>query len=78
MADLPLVRSTRGLRHYTCPFCGRRVLGDDRTCTIHHEAPTCAGFEAKMVELGLKPKKVEPTIFVDDVIPVRITTNQNG
>lgn len=59
------IRSAQGMRRYRCPYCALRVLGDDASLTMHHEAPVCEAFKAKLVELGLRPIHVAPTAFVD-------------
>jgi hypothetical protein len=59
------IRSSRGLSRHRCPFCGRVVLGDAAASTFHHEAPVCAGFEAKIQEFGLKPIHTGGIRFVD-------------
>lgn len=46
-----------------CPFCGKFIVMDDATCTMLHDSPICAQFEAKAREFGLKPKH-EPWVAV--------------
>ena len=60
------VRSMTGMRQRRCPCCGLRVVCDDATRTVHHENPSCKGFEQAMRELGLQAFTVEPTVFVSD------------
>jgi hypothetical protein len=65
---LPPIRLGKGMRRYACPFCGRLVLCSDQSLSVHHDAPTCAAFAAKMRELGLRPQP-DPTVFVLDGPP---------
>ena len=50
------------LRPSLCPFCGLQVLAEDRTLTIHHEAPVCLRFALIIQEA--KPVTIETTVFV--------------
>jgi hypothetical protein len=52
------------IKRYPCPGCGRSVICDDAARTVYHEDPQCDRFAAKMLEIGLTPCRVEPTMFV--------------
>jgi hypothetical protein len=67
--DGMLVRSMTGLDRLVCPFCRRAVLGDHARRTMHHEAPVCDAFMAKLREIGLVPVRVTPTVFVAEPEP---------
>jgi hypothetical protein len=59
-----LTRSMKGLRRWVCPDCSRPLVGDDARLSIHHEAPVCEAFQAKMAKLHLTPAGA--SVFVDD------------
>lgn len=65
------VRSIESVENHVCPFCGKRVLGDRQASTFHHEDPTCDAFAKKMQEFGLRPVRVEPTIWTEPKGPIR-------
>jgi hypothetical protein len=39
-------------RRFPCRFCGRLIIANDATLTVHHEAPICAPFETEAARLG--------------------------
>lgn len=69
------IRSTSEVRRKPCPYCGRAMLFDDPARTIHHEAPTCDGFMAAMAKCTMKPTRVEPCAWVDDMGATDKSTN---
>jgi hypothetical protein len=43
----------------TCRYCGRELVKDDEALTVAHEAPVCAGFQAR-VKGKVEIKTVQP------------------
>jgi hypothetical protein len=39
-----------------CPYCLRLVILDNVNCIVHHQAPVCSRWMAKLAEFKLKPR----------------------